>query len=220
MKIAIAGKTEKTSNYIRYVSAIGAEPVAALQPEEMAGCQGLLLPGGGDITPAFYGEQNHGSADIDTELDILQLQAFHLAAQKGIPVFGVCKGLQVINVGLGGTLLQNLEPPMGERHRYDAGDKYHESVINEGTWLHSLYGSETIVNSAHHQAIDRLGKGLFVVSRCPLDDCIEAIAHESLPIIGVQWHPERIDFGKSGTDGGRILKYFVALIHMTGHKTL
>lgn len=211
MKIAIAGKTDKTVNYVRYVESIGAEPVVTLEPEAIAACGGLLLPGGGDITPAFYGEQNHGSADIDTELDILQLQAFDLALRKGMPILGICKGLQIINVGLGGTLVQDLQPPLGERHRYDNGDKYHDSVINEGTWLYGLYGGETIVNSAHHQAICRLGKGLIVVSRCPLDDCIEAIAHESLPIIGVQWHPERIDFGKSATEGGRILAYFASL---------
>ena len=212
MKIAIAGKAEKTANYVRYVSAIGAEPLVALQPEEMAGCQGLLLPGGGDITPAFYGEQNHGSADIDTELDILQLQAFNLAMQAGMPILGICKGLQIINVGLGGSLVQDLEPSMGARHRYDEGDKYHESVIDSGTWLYSLYGGEATVNSAHHQAIHRLGKGLAAISRCPLDGCIEAIAHERLPILGVQWHPERIDFEKSGTDGRQILDYFVSLI--------
>lgn len=213
MKIAIAGKPEKTTNYIRYVESIGAVPVVTLLASEISDCRGLLLPGGGDITPAFYGERNHGSADIDTELDILQLQAFDLAVQTGMPVLGICKGLQIINVGLGGTLVQDLEPDMGERHRYDEGDKYHGSVIERDSWLYSLYGGEATVNSAHHQAIARLGKGLSVASRCPLDGCIEAIGHESLPVVGVQWHPERIDFERSGTDGRRVLEYFVSLIN-------
>lgn len=212
MRIAIGGKPEKTANYVRYVESMGAVPVVTLLSSEIRDCDGLVLPGGGDITPAFYGEQNHGSVSIDTELDILQLQAFDLAVQSGMPVLGICKGLQVINVGLGGTLVQDLEPSMGQRHRYDAGDKYHESVILQGTWLHKLYGGNTVVNSAHHQAIDRLGKGLCVVSRCPLDGCIEAIAHKNLPVIGVQWHPERIDLEASGTDGGRVLEYFLSLI--------
>ncbi len=69
------------------------------------------------------------------------------------------------------------------------------------------------MNSAHHQAIARLGKGLSVASRCPLDGCIEAIGHGSLPVVGVQWHPERIDFERSGTDGMRVLGYFVSLIY-------
>lgn len=217
MKIAIAGRAGKTGNYVRYVEDAGAEPVVTLLASEAAGCDGLLLPGGGDITPAFYGELNRGSADIDTELDILQLQIFDLAMQKCMPVLGICKGLQVINVGLGGTLIQDLEPSMGERHRYDNGDKYHESVIDEASWLHSLYGGSALVNSAHHQAIHRLGRGLSAVSRCPLDGCIEAIVHESLPLIGVQWHPERIDSVKSGMDGRRVLEYFLSLIYTDGH---
>ncbi len=212
MKIAIAGRAGKAGNYVRYVEAAGATPIVTLLASEAADCDGLLLPGGGDITPAFYGELNRGSADIDTELDILQLQIFDLAVQRGMPVLGICKGLQVINVGLGGTLIQDLEPPMGERHRYDNGDKYHKSVIREDSWLHGLYGGATWINSAHHQAIDQLGRGLCAVSRCPLDGCIEAVAHENLPLIGVQWHPERIDFGISGTDGRKVLEYFISLI--------
>lgn len=212
MKIAIAGREADTENYVRYVASAQATPVVTLDQDAIRGCHGLLLPGGGDITPAFYGEQNHGSRNIDTGLDILQLQAFQLAVSSGLPVLGICKGLQVINVGLGGTLIQDLEPCSNQRHRYDSGDKYHESVISEGSWLYGLYGGHAMVNSAHHQALGRLGEGLSAVQRCPLDGCIEAIAHRSLPIFGVQWHPERIDFEKSGTDGGRVLEYFVSLI--------
>lgn len=212
IKIAIAGTATDTINYVNYVASAQATPVVTLELETINGCDGLLLPGGGDITPAFYGEQNHGSRNIDTELDILQLQAFDLALRRGLPVLGICKGLQVINVGLGGALIQDLEPESRERHRYDNGDKYHESVISEDSWLSGLYGRETTVNSAHHQALGRLGKGLSAVQRCPLDGCVEAIAHQHLPIFGVQWHPERIDFGISGTDGGKILRYFLKLV--------
>lgn len=212
IKIAIAGTAADTVNYVKYVASAQAVPVVTLEREIIAGCDGLLLPGGGDITPAFYGEQNHGSHNIHTELDILQLQAFDLALRRGLPVMGICKGLQVMNVGLGGTLIQNLEPESQGRHGYDNGDKYHTSVIHEGSWLYELYGGEATVNSAHHQALGQLGEGLYAVQRCPLDGCIEAVAHESRPIIGVQWHPERIDFGTSGTDGGKVLRYFLKLV--------
>lgn len=212
IKIAIAGTAADTVNYVKYVASAQAVPVVTLEREIINGCDGLLLPGGGDITPAFYGEQNHGSRNINTELDILQLQAFDLALRRGLPVLGICKGLQVMNVGAGGTLIQDLEPESQERHGYDNGDKYHASVIHEGSWLYELYGGEATVNSAHHQALGRLGEGLSVVQRCPLDGCIEAVAHESHPIIGVQWHPERIDFGTSGTDGGKVLRYFLKLV--------
>ena len=158
IKIAIAGTAADTVNYVKYVASAQAVPVVTLEREIIAGCNGLLLPGGGDITPAFYGEQNHGSHNIHTELDILQLQAFDLALRRGLPVMGICKGLQVMNVGLGGTLIQNLEPESQGRHGYDNGDKYHTSVIHEGSWLYELYGGEATVNSAHRSEERRVGK--------------------------------------------------------------
>lgn len=216
MKIAIAGREADTANYARYVKAVGASPVVTLDAEAIAGCRALILPGGGDITPAFFGEQNHGSRNIDTPLDILQLQAFHLAMLRGMPVLGICKGLQIINVGLGGSLLQDLEPSSALRHQYDQGDRYHTTVIIADSWLSRLYGRETTVNSAHHQAIARLGKDLCAVQHCPDDGCIEAVAHKQLPVIGTQWHPERIDREKSGTNGEKVLAYFSSLIRGSG----
>lgn len=211
MNIAILGRTADTLNYVRFVRSFAFTPLVTLEPGEVCGCSALLLPGGGDITPAFFGEQNHGSRNIDTELDILQLQAFDLAVRAGMPVLGICKGMQIINVGLGGSVLQDLGPCAAERHRYDNGDRYHGTLIKRDSWLHALYRDKTLVNSAHHQALARLGRGLSAVQCCPEDGCIEAVAHSSLPIIGVQWHPERIDPARAGTDGGRVLDYFSSL---------
>lgn len=212
MKIAIAGKPADTANYVRYVRSMTFTPVVTLDSELILSCHALLLPGGGDITPAFFGEQNHGSRNIDTELDIRQLRAFDLALRTGIPVLGICKGMQIINVGLGGTILQDLDPDAADRHKYDQEDKYHDTLIQKDSWLHGLYGEKAVVNSAHHQALSRLGKGLSVIQFCPADGCIEAIQHSSLPIIGVQWHPERIDAARSGTDGRKVLAYFSSLL--------
>lgn len=212
MKIAIVGKKADTKNYVRYVTDALAEPVVTLNMGEVTRCDGLLLPGGGDITPAFFGENNQGSGNIDTALDILQFQALELAVRASMPVLGICKGLQVINVGFGGTLIQDLPEASCARHRYEDGDKYHAALIEKGSWLHSLYGESVTVNSAHHQAIKRLGGGLHAVQWCPEDDCIESIAHETLPIIGVQWHPERISETLSGISGRKVLAYFVSLI--------
>lgn len=209
MKIAIVGKKTETINYVNYVKSLDLIPSVTMNLGEAAGCDALLLPGGGDITPAFFGEKNHGSKNIDTELDIIQLQALDLAVRKQLPVLGICKGLQIINVGFGGTIIQDM--PTAKRHRYDDGDKYHSTVITEGSWLHTLYGKDCTVNSAHHQSIGRLGNGLTAVQLCPEDGCIEAIVHSSLPIIGVQWHPERLDRTKTTISGQKVLAYFASL---------
>lgn len=206
MKIAIVGRKQDTENYVRYVQAQGYQPVVTLDPKEAASCGRLILPGGGDIAPALFGETVREARKIDTELDILQLQALELCVKGHIPLLGICKGLQIINVGLGGTLYQDF--PTAELHRYKDADQYHETVTVRGSWLHRLYGDRQTVNSAHHQAIRSLGTGLIPVQFCPRDGCIEAVVHETLPILGVQWHPERIDESRSGVWGAKVLSLF------------
>lgn len=212
MKIAIVGRTADLGNYVKYVESGSLEPVPTLNMGEIAYCDGLLLPGGGDITPAFFGEKNNGSRNIDTELDILQLQAFELAMRKSMPVLGICKGMQIINVGLGGTLIQDMTPASCAIHRYEDGDKYHASVIEKDTCLYTLYGEKATINSAHHQSIKKLGEGLRAIQWCPEDQCIEALCHEILPVLGLQWHPERIQKAKTTLSGGPLLSYFASLI--------
>jgi len=190
MKIAILGRQNFTINYENYVKKISALPVPTLSPGELCSCDGLILPGGGDITPAFFGERNMGSRNIDTELDILQFQALDFCVRRCIPVLGICKGMQVINVAFGGTITQDL--PTACRHRYIEADQYHQTIIAKGSCLYTLYGQEMWVNSAHHQGVKRLGAELQAIQWCPEDGCIEAIVHNQLPILGVQWHPERL----------------------------
>lgn len=210
MKIAIAGKRAATDNYVRYVADCGLEPLVTLNTGEIAGCDAMILPGGGDITPAFFGEKNRASRSIDTELDVLQFQALDLCIRNQKPILGICKGMQVINVGLGGTVIQDL--PTADLHKYNDGDQYHSTVIEKDSWLYSLCGPEAVVNSAHHQSVGRPGNGLRIVQYCPLDRCPEAFVHESLPILGVQWHPERLDRKKATLSGEDVLAYFVSLI--------
>lgn len=190
MKIAILGRKNLTGNYERFLRDFSAIPITTLTPGELSDCDALLLPGGGDITPAFFGERNCGSRNIDTELDILQFQALDYALRRKLPILGICKGMQVINVAFGGTITQDLQS--AGIHQYNGQDQYHPTNILEGSCLHELYGAYAVVNSAHHQGIGRLGKKLKAIQWCQTDGCIEAIVHDSLPILGLQWHPERL----------------------------
>lgn len=210
MKVGIVGRKKDTGNYEAFLDRHQVPYLTSLSVCDLAACQGLIFPGGGDITPAFFGEKDRGSRSIDTELDILQLQALEYGIQRRIPILGICKGMQIVNVGLEGSVIQDL--PTADYHRYLGADQYHEAHNLPGSFLHRLYGETMVVNSAHHQGLGRLGKGLQVVSRCPLDQCIEGICHESLPVLGVQWHPERLDPTRTEAKGTVLLSYFLSLL--------
>lgn len=210
MKVGIVGSKKDTGNYEAFLDRHQVPYLTSLSVCDLSACQGLIFPGGGDITPAFFGEKDRGSRSIDTELDILQLQALEYGIQRRIPILGICKGMQIVNVGLEGSIIQDL--PTADYHRYLGADQYHEAHNLPGSFLHRLYGETMVVNSAHHQGLGRLGKGLRVVSRCPLDQCIEGICHESLPILGVQWHPERLDPARTEAKGTVLLSYFLSLL--------
>lgn len=205
--IAIIGRSQDTVNYEKALRLIGATPFTSLDPEQCADCSGLLLPGGGDITPAFFGQQEHGSRQIDTELDILQLQALDFFIKWHRPVFGICKGMQVINVHFGGSICQHIKNATS--HQWNGKDQFHYVYhigCSRTDFFYQLYGSSAFVNSAHHQAVDKLGKGLLPICQAS-DGTIEALAHAALPILAVQWHPERIP-DKGGLE---LLSYFLEL---------
>ena len=210
MKIAIIGRKKDTFRYEKYLSAIPSQAFTTLSLGDITSCNGVVLPGGGDITPAFFGEHNKGSRNIDTELDIIQLQAADYCIRRKLPLLGICKGMQVINVTFGGTIIQDL--PTADLHKYVERDQYHATDIAADSFLSKLYGPQMIVNSAHHQGIGKIGRQLRPIQWCPEDHCIEAIVHENLPIIGLQWHPERLCRDLSGTDGTPLLLYVASFI--------
>lgn len=205
--VAILGRSRDTVNYENALRRLKFPCFTTLSPEEAVTASHLLLPGGGDITPAFFGQADHGSRKIDTELDILQMQALEAFLRQGRPVLGICKGLQLINVALGGTITQHI--PTAENHRWNGRDQTHyvyHSGLGRTDFFYQLYGSGAPVNSAHHQAADKIGKDLFPVCRAG-DNIIEGLQHISLPVIAVQWHPERLPDGS----GDRLLQYFAEM---------
>lgn len=187
--VLISCLTHDASYYIKACLLSGIQPVLSDQIEDEQHFDGLLLPGGGDIAPIFYHRKNRGSQNIHITEDIIQLLLFHRFFEQGKPILGICKGMQLINVALGGTLIQDL--PTKRLHAYDNGDHYHNTKALSGSLLHTLYGNNCITNSAHHQAINKPASQLSV-TQYALDGTIEAIEHLTHPVIGVQWHPERM----------------------------
>ena len=211
IRAVIVGRPGFTTNYENALHALQVQVCTSLAPGIIKNSDVLVLPGGGDITPAFFGEKNKGSKDIDTELDILQLQALDFFVRHGKPVLGICKGMQLINVYFGGTIIQHL--PTADTHAYCNGDREHTTNSISGSILHKLYGEIMYVNSAHHQGIGKTGKNL-IITQTATDNVIEGIEHNCLPIIGVQWHPERImgDASKKTTvNGSLIFQEFLSL---------
>jgi putative glutamine amidotransferase len=162
---------------------------------------GLVLTGGADIDPAFYGQQAHAeTVDTVPERDAFEIALTRAAIERDLPVLGICRGMQLINVARGGTLLQHLPEHYGHgEHRraigsFDGAD--HDVRLIEGTLAARAAGEiEHATKSHHHQGIDRLGDRLLISGRSALDDLPEAIEWEDGPshrrfVLGVQWHPE------------------------------
>ncbi len=149
---------------------------------------GLILAGGGDVDPALYGETDKGSRGISRTRDIFEIKLIRKMYELEKPVMAICRGLQVMNVAFGGTLLQHIEG----HYQKEARDVFtHEVFIREGTRLYEIIGKDRIeVNSFHHQAIKEVAP-LFIVSAVSKDGIIEGMEHSKHPfMIGVQFHPE------------------------------
>lgn len=161
---------------------------------------GLLLPGGGDIDPELYGEEQHYKTKyVNRERDEFEISLFNHALENDIPVLGICRGIQIMNVALGGSLYQDigeLYPKPAEWHEKDSDhkDSWQDIEIISDCKLIEIVGKATdITNSAHHQAIKNIGEGLVVTSRSIEDGIIEAMEYPTKPfVVAVQYHPERM----------------------------
>ncbi len=162
-------------------------------------CSGLILTGGGDIHPRHYGESSEkGLGEVSEGRDHFELSLFEKAISRRIPVFGICRGLQLINVAWGGTLYQDLEGQgafeLQHMQEEDREEPTHRVLIQEGSFLHRALGDQAYVNSLHHQAIKDLAPRLKVTARSPdgLIEGVESLEGEKPLVFAVQWHPEEL----------------------------
>lgn len=221
-----ADRTGVNAAYVRAVLAAGGVPLilspllgATLAGHSLEGVDGLLLTGGEDIDPTWYGaEPSPLLSPPSRERDLFELALFAVARQRQLPILGICRGIQLINVGLGGTLFQDLpsEGPRGVQHRPDGPRdvRSHRVRLTPGSRAAAALGTTSLtVNSSHHQAIRNLASGLCATGWSD-DELIEAA--ESPPgehwLLAVQWHPEEMHRDLRAPEQG----LFAALVREAG----
>ena len=203
IKIAITSRTETlheqtrtfvNTTYLNALKPLGAEvfilPDICKDYTEIANFfDGLIVTGGTDVNPLLYHQENRNSLginEIEDHNDILLIRAFH---QSKKPILGICRGLQIINVAFGGSLIQDIPSEYRADINHVNKEEGHSIIFTASSKLKEIMSGYTHVNSYHHQAIENLADGFIVSAKAP-DGIIEAIENES--ILAVQWHPERM----------------------------
>jgi putative glutamine amidotransferase len=211
-------------DYVDGVAQAGGAPVvlppamdAGAAKAVVDGLDGLLLSGGSDLDPSYYGEEPVPELDVTIpERDEMEMILLECALERGIPIFGICRGMQVLNVALGGTLYQDLASQIGEdllKHRQTTPkwQATHEIEVLENTCTAEITGGGCLkVNSYHHQAIKDLADD-FLVSACSSDGIVEAVEYRDLSerwIVAVQWHAEAMR--QAGSEHRRFFEAHVA----------
>lgn len=199
--------------YVAAVEAAGGIAVAQYCPDVDTSYDGLILAGGNDVNPAYYEEAVDGALDFDHARDAAEFALIEAYVEEGKPIMGICRGSQILNVAFGGSLYQDLENA-SVHSSFGNGDLVHGATVKSGTFMHSIYGEHMSINSLHHQAVKVLGDELEAIMTADDGVTVEAIQHNSLPIFGVQWHPERMCLSKSRddtVDGLGLFEYFIGL---------
>lgn len=189
------------SPYLRAVEAAGGDPVTldprpnGLASDEatslIQGIDGLLVPGGWDVDPPAYGEERQEETpNVDLPLDLTEIALVRAAVDEGVPVFGICRGQQVINVALGGSLRQHIDGHDNHGHPRDL--LAHSIDVLPGSELSKVTpGDRVMVNSLHHQSVKEVAPGLHATAHSP-DGVVEGIESSDGMIVAVQCHPEEL----------------------------
>lgn len=182
-------------------------------------CDGILAPGGGDFNPLLFHEDPHPLlGETSTRLDVFQLAMIRKATAKKLPMLGICRGAQAMNLAAGGTIYQDMSQKEGkllmhQMTEQDTGEAIHMVKFEEGTRLYEMFGSEVPVNSFHHEAVREPGEGYRVAGRAN-DGIIEAIEGTGdVFAVGLQWHPE-VMLKRSD----RMMPIFQAFVKAAGEK--
>lgn len=199
---------QKLPNYERAIRRAGAEPVVVdpatdLPADIIRTFDGLLLTGGGDVDPTLYGERTHPSVKAaESGRDAFELALCREASEADLPLLAICRGVQVLNVARGGSLVQDIPSQVVHAAEHAVSDPpdalAHNVDLTPGSRLQQLLGDtgSCEVNSRHHQSIKALGRGL-IVTATAVDGVIEAVEDPSLSFcLGVQWHPENFTNGR------------------------
>ena len=192
-------------DYVLAIEKAGGTPVALFPHQELPDfLDGLLLTGGGDIDPLLFGEEPlHQSGEINPLRDAYEMRICQEALEKDLPMLGICRGMQVMNIVTGGKIYQDIGVQAGTtlKHIQQAPRSYgtHSIFVEDHTLLTNLWENKrTIVNTLHHQSCSKLGEG-FVASARSADGLIEAIEHENCSFaVGVQLHPEAMKTEEMG----------------------
>lgn len=199
-----------TDTYIHAIKSVGGLPIViplvkskSCVHDYVSLCDGFLFCGGGDITPLLFGQEpDFGIGETDISLDLFQIRLMKTILESQKPVLAICRGMQILNVACGGTIIQDLEKTNLEiinhmQTSISRKDISHRVFFKPNTKIQHLLGNFAYTNSFHHQAIDSLGRNL-IVSGTTGDDIIEAIEMPSHSfVLGVQWHPENMCDGSS-----------------------
>jgi len=212
MALIAIGQNRKMEDYLESVRRAGGEPIEVVvggeSPEQiLSRVDGLMLTGGGDVDPKLYGEKPHATFEAaETGRDEFEIALAKAAVKRGIPLLAICRGMQVLNVAMGGTLLQDIPSQVtGALHHsvpQPRAGSAHEIWISKDSQLSALLkdhmedGETCHVNSRHHQSVKDAAAGFEVTATSP-DGVIEAMEKPDAPYcIAVQWHPE--NFWRTG----------------------
>jgi putative glutamine amidotransferase len=191
--------------YVHALESAGVVPLvipplanAAVANRVLDGVSGLVLTGGEDVDPSRYGEAAHPElGPVNHARDATELALFAAARERGMPTLAICRGMQVVNVALGGSLVQDLPSQQSDVAAHDVGDRtsrVHGVRVDPASRLASILGAQSLgVNSIHHQAIDRLGDSVRINARAD-DGVIEGVESDDPQwwMVAVQWHPEEL----------------------------